>query len=85
MHSPFFSNKANIEKIKKKRNQIRTLIIWLQQALFSCNDRALLAWCPRHVQYDSNADRTTQNLTLQDINTTLKEPKTERGCSRRQQ
>ena len=32
MHSPFFSNKANIEKKKKKkRSQLRTLIIWLQQ------------------------------------------------------
>ena len=79
----------------KKRNQIRTLIIWLQQYvrsdwllsghyIFSCNDRALPAWCPRHIQYDSTADRTTENLTLQDMNTTLKEPKTERGCSRRQ-
>ena len=30
------------------------------------------------------ADRTTWKYTLQDINTTPKEPKTERGCSRRQ-
>ena len=29
-------------------------------------------------------DHTKWKLTLQDINTTLKEPKTERGCSRRQ-
>ena len=31
-----------------------------------------------------NADRTTWKLTLQDINTTLKELKTERDCSHRQ-
>ena len=31
-----------------------------------------------------NADRTTWKLTLQDINTTPKELKTERDCSHRQ-
>ena len=38
----------------------------------------------RHTEF-CKADRTTWKLTLQDINTTPKEPKTERGRSRRQQ
>ena len=42
----------------------------------------LLFFC-RHAEY-CNADRTTWKLTLQYINTTPKELKTERDCSRRQ-
>ena len=42
----------------------------------------------RHIKFckqnTANADSTTWKLTLQDINTTLKELKTERDCSHRQ-
>ena len=37
----------------------------------------------RHIEF-CNADRTTWDLTLQDITTTPAGPKTKRGCSRRQ-
>ena len=43
-----------------------------------------IKFCKQNTMEYCNADRTTWKLTLQDINTTPKELKTERDCSHRQ-